>query len=590
MTQGTIGVVGAGQMGAGIAHVAALAGKRVVLVDVTPDLAGKGLRRTEKTLSRQVEQGKVTSSISITRLAAGTKRPERFIGMHFMNPVPVMALVEVIRGIATSDETTEAVLALAKDLGKTPLLCRDFPGFVANRILMPMLNEAFFAVHEGVATPEAVDGIMKLGMNHPMGPLTLAASVSGPIGWFIPSFMMPSTASGVATPSCTAKNASFSIGMRMRFATKPGKSRHKSGVFPRSFARASTASVVSSEVAIPRITSTSAMTGTGFMKCMPMNRSGLFVPAASRVIEIDDVFVARIVAGGTRASSRANRSLLMASFSTIASTTKPASASRERSAVAVTRASAALQSPAATLPLSTWRARFFSIVFRPLPARSGVMSTSTTLFPASAATCAMPAPICPAPTTPIVAGVIESSSPSRPFARALGPSLSGGGEHEVRLAREGGGERHADPGERREAPEERAEDRKERQESEEKEAGGERRRIAEQEASARGAPRNPPPKRDEDDRKTEDLGGREHREESGADGERGPGREDGQRESREKEHGQNSGRAERGQEREAARHAVRGPENPTGREKEKAEGNDEPREEKEEPKRKDQGR
>ena len=232
MTQGTIGVVGAGQMGAGIAHVAALAGKRVVLVDVTPDLAGKGLRGIEKNLSRQVEKGKVaaldrdaalarivatadlsrlaeaglvveaiveneavksdlfarldalvppltilatnTSSISITRLAAGTKRPERFIGMHFMNPVPVMVLVEVIRGIATSDETTEAVLALAKDLGKTALLCRDFPGFVANRILLPMLNEAFFAVHEGVATPEAVDGIMKLGMNHPMGPLALA--------------------------------------------------------------------------------------------------------------------------------------------------------------------------------------------------------------------------------------------------------------------------------------------------------------------------------------------------------------------------------------------------------------------------------
>jgi len=232
MTQGTIGVVGAGQMGAGIAHVAALAGKRVVLVDVTPDLAGKGLRGIEKNLARQVEKGKVaaldrdaaltrivatadlsrlaeaglvveaiveneavkrdlfarldalvppltilatnTSSISITRLAAATRRPERFIGMHFMNPVPVMALVEVIRGIATSDETTEAVLALAKDLGKTPLLCRDFPGFVANRILLPMLNEACFAVHEGVATPEAVDGIMKLGMNHPMGPLALA--------------------------------------------------------------------------------------------------------------------------------------------------------------------------------------------------------------------------------------------------------------------------------------------------------------------------------------------------------------------------------------------------------------------------------
>jgi 3-hydroxybutyryl-CoA dehydrogenase len=232
MTQGTIGVVGAGQMGAGIAHVAALAGKRVVLVDVTPDLAGKGLKSIEKNLARQVDKGKVapgdrdaalariaatadlsrlaeaglvveaiveneavkrdlfarldaivppltilatnTSSISITRLAAGTTRPERFIGMHFMNPVPVMALVEVIRGIATSDETTEAVLALAKDLGKTALLCRDFPGFVANRILLPMLNEAFFTVHEGVATPEAVDGIMRLGMNHPMGPLALA--------------------------------------------------------------------------------------------------------------------------------------------------------------------------------------------------------------------------------------------------------------------------------------------------------------------------------------------------------------------------------------------------------------------------------
>ena len=232
MTAGTIGVVGAGQMGAGIAHVAALAGKKVVLVDVTLDLAGNGLKGIGKNLSRQVDKGKVTaldreaalaritptadlsrlaeaglvveaiveseavkrdllarvdaivapgtilatntSSISITRLAAATKRPERFIGMHFMNPVPVMALVEVIRGIATSDETTEAVLALAKEMGKTPLLCRDFPGFVANRILMPMLNEAFFAVHEGVATPEAVDGIMKLGMNHPMGPLALA--------------------------------------------------------------------------------------------------------------------------------------------------------------------------------------------------------------------------------------------------------------------------------------------------------------------------------------------------------------------------------------------------------------------------------
>ena len=232
MTPATIGVVGAGQMGAGIAHVAALAGKKVVLVDVTPDLAEKGLKTIEKNLARQVEKGRVgpgdrdaalarvtatadlgrlaeaglvveaileneavkkdlfarldalvppatilatnTSSISITRLAAGTKRPDRFIGMHFMNPVPVMALVEVIRGIATSDETTDTILALAREMGKTALTCRDFPGFISNRILLPMLNEAFFAVHEGVATPDAVDGIMKLGMNHPMGPLTLA--------------------------------------------------------------------------------------------------------------------------------------------------------------------------------------------------------------------------------------------------------------------------------------------------------------------------------------------------------------------------------------------------------------------------------
>ena len=227
-----IGVVGAGQMGAGIAHVAALARQNVVLLDVSEDVVKKGLKTIEKNLGRQVEKGKVTaeardaalariapatdlarfadadlvveavveneavkkelfgkldgivkpegilasntSSISITRLAAATKRPERFIGMHFMNPVPVMTLVEVIRGIATSDETTAAVLALAQEMGKTPLACRDFPGFVSNRVLMPMLNEAFYVLHEGIATPDAVDGIMKLGMNHPMGPLTLA--------------------------------------------------------------------------------------------------------------------------------------------------------------------------------------------------------------------------------------------------------------------------------------------------------------------------------------------------------------------------------------------------------------------------------
>ncbi len=236
MTIERIGVVGAGQMGNGIAHVAALAGKKVALLDVSAEALGKGLKVIEKNLARQAEKGKITqeqasaargrittasgaealgrgafdaqlvveaivegeaakvallgsldrllgpeallasntSSISITRLAAATARPDRFIGMHFMNPVPVMALVEVIRGIATSDGTAAAVVTLAKELGKTPVECRDFPGFVANRVLMPMLNEAFFAVHEGVATPDAVDTIMKLGMNHPMGPLTLA--------------------------------------------------------------------------------------------------------------------------------------------------------------------------------------------------------------------------------------------------------------------------------------------------------------------------------------------------------------------------------------------------------------------------------
>jgi 3-hydroxybutyryl-CoA dehydrogenase len=232
MSLDRIGVVGAGQMGAGIAHVAALAHRNVVLLDVSPDVVKKGLKAIERNLGRQVEKGKVTaeardaalarivpatdvgafsdadlvveavveneavkkelfgkldavvksdgilasntSSISITRLAAATKRPERFIGMHFMNPVPIMTLVEVIRGAATSDATAASVVALAQAMGKTPLLCRDFPGFVSNRVLMPMLNEAFYVLHEGIATAEAVDGIMKLGMNHPMGPLTLA--------------------------------------------------------------------------------------------------------------------------------------------------------------------------------------------------------------------------------------------------------------------------------------------------------------------------------------------------------------------------------------------------------------------------------
>ena len=115
-----------------------------------------------------------TSSISITKLGAATRRPDKVIGMHFMNPVPLMALVEVIRGQATSDETTRTVMDLARGLGKTPVEVNDFPGFVANRVLMPMINEAVFAVYEGVAKPEAIDEVMKLGMNHPMGPLTLA--------------------------------------------------------------------------------------------------------------------------------------------------------------------------------------------------------------------------------------------------------------------------------------------------------------------------------------------------------------------------------------------------------------------------------
>ncbi len=227
-----IGVVGAGQMGNGIAHVAALAGYQVVLSDVSKALVDKGLATIGKNLERQASKGTIsaeakdsalariapatelaahgscqlvveavvedeaikvallktldgslgseailasnTSSISITRLAAATSRPDRFIGMHFMNPVPMMQLVEVIRGIATSDATYQAVEAVTRKMGKTPVEVNDFPGFVANRVLMPMINEAVYAVYEGVGSAEAVDTVMKLGMNHPMGPLTLA--------------------------------------------------------------------------------------------------------------------------------------------------------------------------------------------------------------------------------------------------------------------------------------------------------------------------------------------------------------------------------------------------------------------------------
>lgn len=226
------GVVGAGQMGNGIAHVAAAAGLAVIINDVNKDFVEKGQRTIEKNLDRAVSKGKMsqdekseilarikgstdladfkgadfvveaiiedldlknkvfrtldevvrpgvvlasnTSSISITKLAAATKRPEKFIGMHFMNPVPVMKLVEVINGLATDKETTKLTVELAKKFGKIPVEAQDFPGFISNRVLMPMINEAIFALFEGVGTPEAIDEVMKLGMNHPMGPLTLA--------------------------------------------------------------------------------------------------------------------------------------------------------------------------------------------------------------------------------------------------------------------------------------------------------------------------------------------------------------------------------------------------------------------------------
>jgi 3-hydroxybutyryl-CoA dehydrogenase len=226
-----IAVIGAGQMGAGIAQVAAASGHEVLLNDRSPEFVERGLAGIEKNLNRSVEKGRITatdrdavlgrispalaiqsfdvdlaieaaterldtklelfrlldaqcsadailasntSSISITELGAVTGRPERVIGMHFMNPVPVMQLVEIIRGIATSQETFEFTRDLAVQMGKTPVEVRDFPGFVSNRVLMPMINEAIYTVYEGVATPEAIDTVMKLGMNHPMGPLTLA--------------------------------------------------------------------------------------------------------------------------------------------------------------------------------------------------------------------------------------------------------------------------------------------------------------------------------------------------------------------------------------------------------------------------------
>jgi 3-hydroxybutyryl-CoA dehydrogenase len=227
-----IAVVGAGTMGNGIAQVAARAGYDVVMHDVRNEFLERGMSAVDKSLQRDVDKERLsgaekqlvigriktttdllelkdasfvveaiteneaiktnlfteldrltgpstilasnTSSISITKLAAATRRPDKVIGMHFMNPVPVMKLVEVIRGLATSDETYQKVRELSERLGKTALDCQDSPGFVSNRVLMPMINEAIFTLYEGVATRESIDGIMKLGMNHPMGPLTLA--------------------------------------------------------------------------------------------------------------------------------------------------------------------------------------------------------------------------------------------------------------------------------------------------------------------------------------------------------------------------------------------------------------------------------
>jgi len=228
----TIGVIGGGTMGNGIAHVASRSGFKVLLHDLEQRFLDRSLQTIAKNLEREVAKSKIsedekssalsrivpvtknsalseadfiieavvedleikskvfesmdglarpgvilasnTSSISITKIASRTKRPDKIIGMHFMNPVPVMTLVEIVRGLATSDETYQTTKQLAESLGKTPVEVNDFPGFVSNRVLMPMINEAIYCVMEGVGTAEAVDSVMKLGMNHPMGPLTLA--------------------------------------------------------------------------------------------------------------------------------------------------------------------------------------------------------------------------------------------------------------------------------------------------------------------------------------------------------------------------------------------------------------------------------
>jgi 3-hydroxybutyryl-CoA dehydrogenase len=238
-----VAVIGGGTMGNGIAHVFAQTGFDVALVDVSAALLDRALAAIDKNMARQVKKGTLdeagraaalariktatdlaaakgaglvieavtedfalkadifkkldgiapdsailasnTSSIAITRLAASTKRPDKVIGMHFMNPVPVMQLVEVVRGLATSDATSEAIVKLARDLGKTPVVVNDSPGFVSNRVLMPMINEAVYCLHEGIAPAESIDEIMKLGMNHPIGPLALADLIGLDVCLFI---------------------------------------------------------------------------------------------------------------------------------------------------------------------------------------------------------------------------------------------------------------------------------------------------------------------------------------------------------------------------------------------------------------------
>ncbi len=238
-----IGVLGAGTMGNGIAQVSALSGHEVVMRDIEDRFLENGMNAIRKSLSKGVEKGKLaqeqadealsrirttlnvedlkdvdlvieavienvdlkksvfleldglvrddvifasnTSSISITELGAATKRPDKFIGMHFMNPVPIMKLVEIIRGMETSDETTKTIVDLSEKMGKIPVEVNDYPGFVSNRILMPMINEAIFCVQEGVGTVESIDSVMKLGMNHPLGPLQVADLIGLDVCLFI---------------------------------------------------------------------------------------------------------------------------------------------------------------------------------------------------------------------------------------------------------------------------------------------------------------------------------------------------------------------------------------------------------------------